>query len=667
VQTFDKNQATFEIDGTVTRKKPVKWDFSSEIVKVGKTLTKHLRGAEKIFAVVYISSPTEILRLFEEGVSELHLVVGHKRVHNFREELTPDTVEKLINLRNDGKLSLYVSDKIHYHSKLYICEFENRCKLINGSANLTKTGTGIKGNQWNHIWVFDIEGNYQENDKYLTEKSHFENYKRNTEEFFGEFGDAFDNIDPEKKIDVIQNWIASGDVYGLPDETQMKQVTRLIVDEVMNPNISPDQTVVTIMPNASNSVLEKVSNSYAPIGITIENEGTIIVPRGKYLDHNNRNFPQMKVNLDQRSVYLGWGGKLLNRTATEYDADEIRKSLEMTEDFVRSVLIADPEFPKLAMKSVAEAILYILSTPFHSEYMRLRREVFGITEERGPRVLHLYGETSNGKSKLLTYCSKLLTGNEIVSPMDGDGFTQTEVTNLRSWQSTFPMMWDDLTNDKWTKGKDAEKVIKTYWDKRWTQEDDYPQLVLTSNKQCPRGPLQTRVKEIHLSSTFPRSTESRVELARHLNSENPLFEYLSKACIEYMIENPTDYDDDEAFIVRKALKKLYKIANRTPPDWMPLDGSLEELYNPTSVQILKAMIDGICTIEKGHGEMVLKFKDDMQWFELNPYVEGIPNEFNVQRKGVRIFIRRPDRFVPWLKEAYAWVGKVPLRIRWKLR
>ena len=100
---------------------------------------------------------------------------------------------------------------------------------------------------------------------------------------------------------------------------------------------------------------------------------------------------------------------------------------------------------------------------------------------------------------------------------------------------------------------------------------------------------------------------------------------------------------------------------------MPLDGSLEELYNPTSVQILKAMIDGICTIEKGHGEMVLKFKDDMQWFELKPYMEGIPNEFNVQQKGVRIFIRRPDRFVPWLKEAYAWVGKVPVRIRLKLR
>ena len=667
MQVFDTDQTTFDDDGKVTRKKPTKRYFNSEIVKVGKTLTKHFRGSRKISAVVYISSPHEILRLFEEGVSELHLVIGHKRVHNFREELTPDTVEKLVNLRNDGKLSLYVSDKIHYHSKLYICEFEDQCKLINGSANLTKTGTGIKGTQWNHIWVINIHGNYHDHEDYLLEKSHFENYRNNTEEFFGDFGDAFDNLDPDKKSETIQNWIASGDIYGLPDDTQLKKVTRLIADEVMNPDVSPDQTVVRIMPNASDSVLEKIGNSYASIGLTVEKEGSITVPRGKYLDHNNRNFPQMKVDLDRRSVYLGWGGRILSRTANEYDIDEIKKSLQLTENFISSVQIADPEFPKLAMRSVAEAVLYILSTPFHSEYMRLRRVVFGITEERGPRVLHLYGETSNGKSKLLTYCSKLLTGHEVVSPMDGDGFTQTEVTNLRSWQSTFPMMWDDLTNDKWTKGRDAEKVIKTYWDKRWTHEDDFPQLVLTSNKQCPRGPLQTRVKEIHLSSTFPRSTESRMELAKHLNSENPLFEYLSKACIEYMIENPTDYDDDEAFIVRRALKRLYDIAKIKPPEWMPLDGPLEDLYNPTSVQILQALIDGICSIERGHGEMVLKFKDDMQWFELKPYVEGIPNEFNVQHKGVRIFIRRPERFLPWVKKAYDWVGKVPLTVRFKLR
>ena len=92
-------------------------------------------------------------------------------------------------------------------------------------------------------------------------------------------------------------------------------------------------------------------------------------------------------------------------------------------------------------------------------------------------------EPSNGKSKLLTYCSLLLTGKEVVQPLDGDMFSDTRVTGLRTWQSVFPMMWDDLTNDKWN--RDAEKVIKTYWDKRWIESEYCPQLILTSNRQCP--------------------------------------------------------------------------------------------------------------------------------------------------------------------------------------
>jgi hypothetical protein len=72
----------------------------------------------------------------------------------------------------------------------------------------------------------------------------------------------------------------------------------------------------------------------------------------------------------------------------------------------------------------------------------------------------------------------------------------------------------------------------------------------TSNRQCPRGPLQTRVKEIHLSATYPRTSESRVELARHLKSKNRLFEFFSKAYFQQSKE--LQYDDDEAHIARAA-------------------------------------------------------------------------------------------------------------------
>ncbi len=162
--------------------------FSSEIVKVGKTLSKHLNGGKCLKAVVYVSSPSQILKILDENPSmNFELVMGHQRVHDFKSELTPDVVEKLIEYRANHRLKLFVSDQVHYHSKLYICEFDNSVKLINGSANLTKTGAGIKGTQWNHIWIMEITGDFEASEDYQTEIEHYEVYKSKTTEFFGDF------------------------------------------------------------------------------------------------------------------------------------------------------------------------------------------------------------------------------------------------------------------------------------------------------------------------------------------------------------------------------------------------------------------------------------------------------------------------------------------------
>jgi hypothetical protein len=658
-----KKESWGVLKAQVSKKKAsLKRSFSSEIVKVGKTLTKHINGSLRIKAVVYVSNPLEILNFLDEhDVQEMELVMGHQRVHDFRGELTPDVVERLVNHRNSGRLKLFVSPNVHFHSKLYLCEFENSIKMINGSANLTKTGLGVKGSQWNHIWIVELEGDYKDDDDYQTELEHYETYRSKTSEFFGEFGDAFEQIEPERRIEVIENWIASGDVYGLPEDAQIQKVTRLIVDEVMSPDLEAEQTVVSILPNASSKAMKQITNAYASFGVTFESEGHITIPVAKYLDHKSRQFPMMTVNMEKEAVFLGWNGKSISRTCQEFDAKIIDDSLDKFEQFIESVDYAEPEFPILAKTSVSEALLYILSSPFHHEYMKKRREIFGITEERGPRILHLYGGTSNGKSKLLTYCSLLLTGKEIVNPLDGDIFSDSKVVGLRSWQSVFPMMWDDLTNDKWS--VQAEKVIKTHWDKRWTKDEYCPQLILTSNRQCPRGPLQTRVKEIHLSATYPRTSESRVELARHLKSKNRLFEFFSKAYFQQ--SKKLEYDDDEAHIARAAFRQLYSIVGRKIPKWMPLSRPLDKEYNPTSVRLLKAIVDKSCTVSKNADEMILAFDEKFQYWELKPYVDGIPNEFEWRKQGNRYFVRRPDKFKPWIRDAYPWIGK--RKISWKIK
>ena len=645
---------------------PTQLKLSSEIVKRQNTLTKHFKGSATIRAVVYVSNPKIIAKMFDEGVDHLQIIIGHKRVHDFRKALDVPTVETLMRLRSEGKLELFTSDKIHYHSKLYICEFEDKVKLINGSANLTRTGTGVSGTQWNHIWIAEIGRGYENHEFYKSESSLFDQYKANTEEFFGDFADIFDSASEHERVEIIQNFIDSGEIYGLSEDVDIRKVTRLISHEVMNPNLPADQTVVSIMPSAPMKSLRKLEDKLSSIALQVEDDGKVTIPRGAFLNHEQRHYPQVNLDLEREKLFFGLGGKLVSRTADEYGVDSVSDSLQDIEDYISSVLYANPENADLAQRSVMEALLYILCTPFHSHYMRLRRRTFGVTEERGPRILHIWGGTSNGKSKLLNYASMLMTGKELIKPLNGEDFSFKQVKNHLGWSSVFPMMWDDLTNDKWGKGKDTEKVIKNYWDKLWQYEDEFPQLVLTSNRMCPRGPLQTRIKEIHLSSTYPRNAETRKVLASHLSRENRFFEYFTKGYIEHLKNNPDDYSDDEAYIGRKVILDLYKMCGRDIPRWFPTT-SLEDEYSPTSKNIIRALHQRICTPDWQYGELILRFDESMQHWEFKEYFEGIPNEFEVERRGSNIFIKRPGEFLPWLQRGQQYYGKkLPFVLRMRL-
>ena len=89
--------------------------------------------------------------------------------------------------------------------------------------------------------------------------------------------------------------------------------------------------------------------------------------------------------------------------------------------------------------------------------------------------------------------------------------------------------------------------------------------------------------------------------------------------------------------------------------------------NKDSKNILENLpiTDGSCSIKSTTDEVILEFDENFQWFELKTYLDGIPNEFEMVRKGLKAYIRRPDRFKPWLRDASPWIGrrKIPWRIK----
>ena len=639
-------------------------DFFSDIIKTDNSLHKFLKDQTEILMVMYCTNPKEILTAFGWGnLNYLEVVIGHKKVQNFKKALTPGVLLQLSTLIDEGKLAIFTSDKIHYHSKLYICHNENGARLINGSANFTRTGTGIKGRQWNDIWGWDITGDYVSSPIYKKEISKYNIYKSNVEVFIeGDLASVFANEENEKKqVEMMENWLKTDMIHGCSGDTEVRELTRLINKSVMEGGAE----VIEIMPPQSDATVKRVAEDMAQLGIQLTGDSTIQVIRSDYLNHNARPFPMMDVDFDSRAVRIGIGNEVINRTANEIDIDLMEQDIIRLEDFINTIDLTDFRDLRLAKMSLFEAMLYIQCTPFHNEFMERRRRIFGIAEERGPRILHLWGSTYNGKSKFLNVASKFLTGSKIIKPRDAEFFVQKEVKSVQLMQTAYPQMYDDLTKDKWT-ADGTEKIVKTIWDKKWRPGDQQSQVILTSNRKCPDGQMKTRVKEIHFPATFERSKESRIALLHHLEGDCDFFKSFSKLYFDYAIENPDHIEDDESFIGRIVFRQMYELCDRELPDWYCPE-PLESIYDKTAIEILKALSRKDAWFREKSGEFQLTFKKQFEWWQVNnEYKNGIPPECNAELVSNTIFIRSKTRFLTWLAksmEFYEYKKTIPRKYR----
>ena len=536
-------------------------------------------------------------------------------------------MHQLSILIDEGKLVIFTSDRIHYHSKLYICHNENGARLINGSANFTRTGTGIKGRQWNDIWGWDITGDYVSSPIYMREISKYNIYKSNVEVFIeGDLASVFANEENEKKrVEMMENWLKTDMIHGCSGDNEVRELTRLINKRVME----GDAEVIEIMPPQSDTTVKRVAEDMAQLGIQLTGDSTIQVIRSDYLNHNARPFPMMDVDFDLREVRIGIGNEVINRTANDIDIDLMEQDIIRFEDFIDTVEMTDFRDLRLAKMSLFEAMLYIQCTPFHNEFMERRRRIFGIAEERGPRILHLWGSTYNGKSKFLNVASKFLTGSKIIKPRDAEHFVQKEVKSVQLMQTAYPQMYDDLTKDKWT-ADGTEKIVKTIWDKKWRPGDQQSQVILTSNRKCPDGQMKTRVKEIHFPATFERSKESRMALLQHLEGDCEFFTWFSKLYFDYAVDNPDYIEDDESFIGRIVIRRMYELCDRELPDWFCSE-PLDHLYDKTAIEILKALARKDGWFREKSGEFQIIFREQIEWWEVaREYKNGIP-EGEVQK------------------------------------
>jgi hypothetical protein len=621
-----------------------------------RPLHTHYSGFETIRMVMYVQRVDFIVALFDvHGIQNAEIIIGDSVVTKNRSSTDPEIFLRLSELIEEGRLIVRVpKNNRTFHEKWILAEKDGEFKDIFGTANLTSSGS-IGRKQSNQVRVQRITEDYTSASRYKQLIDEYtEWYLDNSELFLDDLVNLLQK-DDAPRIEIVERWVSYTGSSSVADSTKVNALIHEFQEKALDDSMNPDMIVTELTTEANDAVLEDVIRILAPAGVRREGR-TIIADTRPFLDQRVSTFPLMSIV--EGKVSLRVGNRTIIRTAEEFDLDEIRKGIEEIHSYVQTVGRASCKNPKFAKMSIYEVILYFLTSPFHHAFMQESKRIFGWDYERGPKPLAIYGNTKNGKTYLLKYCSRLLTGLEdIVDKYDDDDFSATKVKNLLTWSSLFPIIYDDISDQKWGK-QYMDQVVRSYWDNWWQRDRNHSQIIFTSNRRIPQGQLKGRMKEIVMDARFEDNTDNIRHVTSILKKENPLFLYFSKLYIEYMENGMDDVFDhtDVMSIGRKVMADLYQMVDLNTPEFFP-SRPIEKIVDGNGLYWLGLINDGdVLWKITPQKELHLSFKNNEDRYEVGRQMDLIPESLGPKRRGEKSILPVPSEFSNWLKDSISSFG-----------
>jgi len=621
-----------------------------------RPLHSHYTGFKKLSMVMYVQRVDFIVALFDKhGVESADIIIGDSVVTKNRSSTDPETFLRLSELIEEGKLTIRVPKKNKtFHEKWILAEKDGEFRDIFGTANLTSSGS-IGRKQSNQVRVQSITGDYSNSERFIDLMNKYKQwYEDISELFLDDLLELLQKDEGKPKIEIVERWVSYTGSSGTADSTRVNALIQEFQEKALDDSMNPDMIVTELTTEANDAVLEDVIRILAPSGVRREGR-TIIADTRPFLDHRVTTFPLM--NVDDK-VTLRVGNRTIVRTAEEYDLSQIKEGILGLHSYVETIDRANCKNPKFAKMSVYEVMLYFLTAPFHHEFMQESKRIFGWEYERGPKPLAIYGNTKNGKTYLLKYCTRLLTGlKDIVNAYDDDDFSSTKVKNLLSWSSLFPVIYDDISDTKWGKGY-MDLIVRSYWDNWWQNDRNHSQMIVTSNRRIPQGQLKGRMKEVVMDARFEDSTENIRHVTSIMKKKNTIFLYFSKRYLEYL-ESGTDdiFDHTDAMSVgRKVMQDLYQMVDMKPPEYFP-SKDIEKIVNGNGLDWLGVINDGdVLWKITPQKELHLSFKNNEDRYEVGRQMDLIHESLGPKRRGEKIILPSPSEFANWLKDSLPSFG-----------
>jgi hypothetical protein len=600
-------------------------------------------GFTGLQAISYVSSADLLLEFLDKrGFEHIELLVGENLdTKQLKEDLArkdPTVTVRLAEELEAGRLRLFVPPR-PVHTKFYILSRGEEFRLVMTSANLSRAAQRASG-QVNYAWYLDLQGGHPFMEQM---KKDFQTHCKGADLFMGDLTELFKRRRDISVAEVVAVWLGT-EQNGSRDSAEVRAVMRGLVSEVFAHPGEEEQPVIQVSLPAAPGARQQTQQLLRPLGIDAKNQETAVSPLRvvRYVEETH-GVPLMRVNVSKQEVWLGFRGDIQRIDASLGPSEEVNKALEDVESYVRTVELGECPDPTFAKMSMYEALLYIMAMPFANELMKERRRRSGIVNRRGPRFLYIYGPAQNGKTTFLRYSLKLITGS-LIEPLQPAWFTKLRVQGAQAVGTCFPLMFDDMSSFH---TKTFEDLAKSHWETSWTEKDQFPQLVFTSNILHLKEWAKSRMKRIDFDVHYVPTTRNQEHLASILEKHNPLYGWFAREYVERMSQ-PSWLQDDELATAREVMRNLYGHATRSLPSYFP-GRPLEELYDP-DLRVWKELLrHDKAKIHRDRDQTVIQFSEDLEDSETLEYRSALPQTIKYKKRGKTVIVENPKSFDTWLK------------------
>lgn len=594
------------------------------------------KKAEKIRGVTYMASPKLVLDYFEKkNLFELELIIGD-RDNNFRSQLSSDIANKLEQLKREGKLRIYLTDKDILHSKFFIVEKNGTTDFINGSANLTLTAQKATPQKNSEIIFEDIEKNPELLSICL---NHYEEHKEYAKLFLDDLTNMIDNEPEKSRVAIIKEYLDNGGDT-IIDNNEILKIRHEIIEKATK---TPTEAHITIsledISKKAAKELLKTDFKNIPHNKAALEENILQFKVKDYIETNK--LPMFWIDEEKKELRCRIGDDISILTETPADPNKIFKALEDLENVFNTVdTFGQVKDTHRTKKQMFESLLYIFWSPFIHRQMKYR-EQNDAKDEKGIPFLFIEGETNSGKSTYVNYLLSLVVGVSISSLKASDTKVDT-LTYLSRQGNSYPLIIDDVDG---ARIGNYRKFLSGYWQK-WDINKIYPGIIFTSNTAKPDDWLASRIIHVNFTTKFSSDPETLQKLNRLKSVPNPIFRYFSYLILHNMKEESM-MKIDVLKPARDALIELYNLANRPRPKYFP-ENPVE--YNTEGKRKWGELIEGKrITITERDNKLIIDFGKDAD----SKVIKELYRDLDHKRISANIghnaiTIKNPETFKEWI-------------------